>query len=317
MRILITGVTGVIGSHLADHLIERRVGEVWGLRRWRSARYQPAGLRCIEGDVTDYVSLADAVDRCRPDIVFHLAAQSYTAPSFDAPRTTWEVNVMGTINLLEAIRRAPHKPDVIVVAGSAAAYGQQDRFPTDEEAPLRPVSPYGASKAAQEIVAFQYCRSYGLPVVATRSYIHVGTRQGLHNAVQSFAWQVARAEAQLQEPVVRVGNLDTRRDILDVRDAVRAFWLLAEHGRAGEVYNVCRGEAYRIGDLLERLLGMSRREVAVEIDPERLRPTDPPLELGSRTKLTAATGWKPSIPIEQTLRWILDWHRARLAFEGG
>lgn len=316
MRILITGVTGLIGSHLADHLVERRVGEVWGLRRWRSPRYDSLGVRYVEGDVTDYLSLAEVVGRCRPDVVFHLAAQSYTAPSFEAPRSTWEVNVMGTLNLLEATRRSPYKPEVVVIAGSAAAYGQQDRFPTEEIAPLRPVSPYGASKAAQEIVALQYFRSYGLPVIVTRSYIHVGTRQGLHNAVQSFAWQVARAEAQLQEPIIRVGNLDTRRDILDVRDAVRALWLVAERGRHGEVYNVCRGEAYRIGDLLDTLLGMSRRELTVDVDPERLRPTDPPLELGSREKLTTATGWEPSIPIEETLRWILDWHRARLVCEG-
>jgi len=311
MRVLITGATGLIGSHLASYLLQRRVGEVWGLRRWRSSRHEPPGLRSVEGDVTDYLSLADVVARCRPDVVFHLAAQSYTAPSFEAPRTTWEVNVIGTLNLLEAIRRAPRKPEVILVAGSAAVYGQTDRFPTQEDTALRPVSPYGASKAAQELLAGQYFRSYGLPILVTRSYIHVGTRQGLHNAVQNFAWQVARAEVGLQEPVVRVGNLETRRDILDVRDAVRALWLLVELGTPGETYNVCRGEAYRIGDLLDHLIRLARRELRVEVDQALLRPTDPALEVGSRAKLTAATGWEPVIPIAETLTWVLEWRRAQ------
>lgn len=216
---------------------------------------------------------------------------------------------MGTLNLLEAVRHLQVKPDVVLMVGSAAAYGEQESFPTTEEAPFRPVSPYGCSKAAQDLLAYQYYRAHGLPIIRTRSYIHIGTRQGLHNAVQAFAHQVAAAEAGLQEPVVKVGNIETRRDILDVRDAVEAFWALIEKGEPGQAYNVCRGEAYRVGDLLNLLLRMSRRPLTVQLDTSRLRVTDPPLEVGSNAKLVSATRWKPRIAIEETLRWILDWRR--------
>lgn len=314
-RVLVTGATGLIGSHLIDYFLEKEGVALWGFRRWRTEPYREGEVRYVEGDITDYLCVADAIDRARPHVIFHLAAQSYTGPSFTAAKATWDVNVMGTIHLLEAVRRARSKPEVIVVAGSAAAYGDQDSFPTAEDAPFRPVSPYGCSKAAQDLVAYQYWRTYGLPVIRTRSYIHVGVRQGLHNAVQSFAQQLAQAELGLRPPVVYVGNLEARRDILDVRDAVRAFALLAEKGRPGEAYNICRGEAVRIGDLLATLLRMSPKAVDVQRDRSRLRPTDPPLELGSCSKLVETTGWKPMIPIERTLEWILAWQRERARSE--
>lgn len=309
MRVLVTGATGVIGSHLIDHLLDHVGAEVWGLRRWRTPPYRDGEVSYLEGDVTDPTSIASALEEAGADVVFHLAAMSYTRPSYGAPSLTWQVNVVGTVNLLEGIRSASRKPERIVIAGSAAAYGDQEEYPTHESAAFHPTSPYGCTKAAQDHLGHQYFRAYSLPIIRTRSYIHVGTRQGLHNACQAFADQVAKAERGLQDPVIKVGNLGTRRDILDVRDAVKAFWGLAETGKVGEAYNVSRGRAHRIGDLLDELLALSRIRLTVQEDAGRLRPVDTPLEVGVNDKLRAATGWAPEIDLKDTVRWVLDWRR--------
>ena len=314
MRVLITGITGLIGSHLADFLLERSDVEVWGFKRWRSSERNIQHLRgrvqFAEGDIEDPYSVAHTIERTRPDRIFHLAAQSYPAESWNAPATTLAANVMGTVHVLEAARRLC--PDArIHVAGSAASYGliRPDELPIGEDRPLRPVSPYGVSRAAQEMLAYQAAKSYGQQVYITRSFIHMGPRQDARPAAQTFARQIALIEAGQQPPVVETGNLDVRRDFLDVEDAVRAIWSVVEHGTVAEAYNVCSATAPSIRDLLDLYVAQSRVAVEVRPDPARMRPADEPVLLGDNSKLRAATGWEPRVPLATSTQRILDYWR--------
>jgi GDP-4-dehydro-6-deoxy-D-mannose reductase len=320
LRVLITGITGLIGSHLADYLLDLGGVEVAGFKRWRSSEAnirQLAGrAELIEGDMKDPYSVAAALERIRPDRIFHLAAQSYPSESWAAPVATLEVNVLGTLHLLEAARRIVPEAR-IHLAGSAAAYGpiRADQVPIIENRPLRPVSPYGVSKAAQEMLGYQAYHSWGQQVYLTRSFIHIGPRQSPRPAAQTFARQTAEAEAGLRPPLIEVGNLETRRDFLDVADAVRALWAVVERGQPGEVYNLCAGRASAIRELLDLYLGMASIPLEVRQDPARLRPADEPILLGDNAKLRAATGWQPEVPLEESARRILDYWR-RLVREG-
>ena len=318
MRVLITGITGLIGSHLAGYLLGLDGVEVVGFKRWRSPdtniRRLAGRVRMIEGDVEDAFSVAAAVEASRPDRIFHLAAQSYPSESWGAPATTIRANVLGTVNLLEAARRfAPAAR--IHVAGSAAAYGliRPDEVPIAEDRPLRPLSPYGVSKAAQEMLGYQALHAYGQQVYLTRSFVHIGPGQGARPAAQTFARQIAEAEAGFRPPVVEVGNLEVRRDFLDVADAVRALWALVERGVPGEVDNVCSGRAPRIRELLDLYLALARVPLEVREDPVRLRPADEPILLGDNAKLRAATGWQPEVPLEESARRILEHWRGVVA----
>ena len=314
MRVLITGITGLIGSHLADFLLRQSDVEVIGFKRWRSSEQNIRHLRgqvtFLEGDIEDPYAVASAIERAQPDRIFHLAAQSYPAESWNAPATTLQANVMGTLHVLEAARRLCPQARVHV-AGSAAAYGliTPDELPIAEDRPLRPLSPYGVSKAAQEMLAYQAARSYGQPVYITRSFIHMGPRQDARPAAQTFARQIAQIEAGLRPPVVEVGNLDVRRDFLDVQDAVRAIWAVVEHGEVGEVYNVCSATAPSIRELLDLYVSQSRVAVEVRPDPARMRPADEPILLGDNRKLRAATGWAPEVALATSTERILDYWR--------
>lgn len=317
MRVLITGITGLVGSHLADYLLTLGGVEVIGFKRWRAddrtIRHLGERVRILEGDIEDPFSVAAAIEQAEADRIYHLAAQSYPSESWAAPATTLQANVLGTVNLLEAVRR--QCPQTAVhIAGSAASYGliRPDEVPIAEERPLRPLSPYGVSKAAQEMLGYQYAQSYGMPIYLTRSFIHIGPRQDSRTSAQTFARQVAEAEAGLRPPVIAVGNLEPRRDYLDVADAVRALWLLLERGQPGEVYNLCSGVAPQVRELLDIYLGLARVPLEVRVDPARLRPADEPILLGDHRKLSAATGWQPEVPLAESLRRILDYWRARV-----
>lgn len=317
-RVLITGITGLIGSHLADYLLALGGVEVIGLKRWRAddrtIRHLLSRVEIVEGDVADAYSVAAIVERTQPDRIFHLAAQSYPSESWAAPAITIETNVMGTLHVLEAARR--HVPTALIhIAGSAAAYGliRPDEVPLGEDRPLRPLSPYGVSKATQEMLGYQYAHNYGMPIFLTRSFIQIGARQDSRTSAQTFARQVAEAEAGLRPPTVLVGHLEPRRDYLDVADAVRGLWALMERGRPGEVYNLCSGQAPQIRELLDLYLGLARLPLEVQVDPARLRPADEPILLGDNTKLCRATGWRPEIPLAESLRRILDHWRQRVA----
>ena len=318
-RVLITGITGFAGSHLADYVLAEHPGvEVFGTYRWRSRRenieHLGRRIQLLESDLGDVTALRATLERARPDAIFHLAAQSFVPTSWSAPAETFHVNVGGQINLFEAIRSLRLDP-VVQLACSSEEYGlvHKDETPIREENPLRPLSPYAVSKVAQDYLGYQYFKSYGLRAVRTRGFNHEGPRRGEVFVMSNFARQIAAIEAGEQEPVMRVGNLDAVRDFTDVRDMVRAYWLAAEKGEPGEVYNIASGRGITIREMLDRLLAMSRVEVKVETDPARLRPSDVEVLLGDASKFHAATGWEPRIPLEQTLADTLDYWRDQFA----
>jgi GDP-4-dehydro-6-deoxy-D-mannose reductase len=317
MRVLITGVTGFVGSHLADYLQAQDGIEVLGTHRWRSRMDNIAHLRgrigLVECDLGDAPAVRRMLEAVRPDRVFHLAAQSYVPTSWLAPSETFRTNVLCQLNLFEAARELKLETR-FQIAGSSEEYGlvKPDEVPIREDNPLRPLSPYAVSKVAQDFCAYQYWMSYRLFIVRTRGFNHTGPRRGEVFVTSNFARQIAEIEKGLREPVVRVGNLDAQRDFTDVRDMVRAYWLALERGEPGEVYNLCSGRAYRIGQVLDILLGLSPAKVTVQEDPARLRPSDVPVLLGDCSRFRQATGWTPTIPFEVTLKDLLDYWRERV-----
>ena len=318
MRVLITGITGFAGSHLADYLLaDHPEVEIFGICRWRSRRENIRHLgdrvTLMEGDLRDEASLRQVVAESRPEAIFHLAAQSYVPTSWRAPTETLTTNIAGQSNLFEAVRAAGLDP-VIQIAGSSEEYGLvlPDEVPIRESNPLRPLSPYAVSKVAQDMLAYQYFRSYGMKTVRTRGFNHTGPRRGEVFVSSNFAKQIASIEAGLQEPVIRVGNLDAVRDFTDVRDMVRAYWLAVTKATPGEVYNLGSGRGITIRDLLDLLLGMSEARVEIQVDPERLRPSDVEVLLADSSKFRDETGWQPVIPLEKTLEDLLDFWRQRI-----
>ena len=317
MRVFITGITGPVGSFLADELLTLPGVEVHAFKRWRSdprpIEHMRGRVVFHEGDIEDPFAVAHAVRRAAPDRVYHLAAQSYPSESWDAPITTLRTNVEGTVNLLEAVRS--HCPAARVhIAGSSAEYGwvRPEEVPIAETHPLRPASPYGVSKVAAELTGLQYHDSYGMHVVVTRSFNHVGPRQGDRCSIQTFCQQMAAVEAGRQEPVLAVGNLEARRDFTHTADVARALWLLLDRAPPGQVYNLCSGRATRIGDIVELVRQRGRVPVEVRVDPARLRPSDEPLLMGDNSKLRAATGWEPRIDMTQIVAELLEYWRARV-----
>ncbi|HEX6862287.1 MAG TPA: GDP-mannose 4,6-dehydratase [Thermoanaerobaculia bacterium] len=318
MRALITGMTGFAGSHLAEYLLaEHPDVEVYGTHRWRSRMENVEHLRSkvklLEADLRDYTSMHSALERSRPDVIFHLAAQSFVPSSWTAPNDTLTTNVSGQTNLFEAVRALRLDP-VIQIACSSEQYGLvlPGETPIKETNPLRPLSPYAVSKVAQDYLGYQYFQSYGLKVVRTRGFNHTGPRRGHVFVTSNFCSQVAAIELGLQEPVIRVGNIDAIRDFTDVRDMVRAYWLAVTKAKPGEVYNIATGNGIVIREMLERLIKLASVEVKIETDPERLRPSDVEILIGDASKFNADTGWEPRIPFDQTLRDLLDYWRTTL-----
>jgi len=318
MRVLITGITGFAGSHLADYLLaEHTEVEIFGTQRWRSRteniEHLAGKIELREADLRDYTSIHRVLDEVRPDAIFHLAAQSFVPTSWRAPAETLSTNIIGQTYLFEAVRALQLDP-TIQIAGSSEEYGLvlPDEVPIKETNPLRPLSPYAVSKVAQDLLAYQYFESYGLKTIRTRGFNHTGPRRGEVFVTSNFAKQIASIEAELQDPVIRVGNLESVRDFTDVRDTVRAYWLAVEKGRPGEVYNIASGREITIRQLLDKLVELSRTRVEVEIDPERLRPSDVEVLVGDASKFKADTGWEPTIPLDQTLEDLLDFWRERV-----
>jgi GDP-4-dehydro-6-deoxy-D-mannose reductase len=318
MRALITGITGFAGSHLAEYLLADHPDvEVFGLYRWRSRmeniEHVRSRVKLLECDLRDYTSVHAALAESRPDYIFHLAAQSFVPSSWTAPNETLTTNVSGQTNLFEAIRALGLDP-VVQIACSSEQYGLvlPDEVPIKETNPLRPLSPYAVSKVAQDYLGYQYFMSYGLKAIRTRGFNHTGPRRGHVFVTSNFCSQVAAIELGLQEPVIRVGNLDAIRDFTDVRDMVRAYWLAVTRGKPGEVYNIATGEGISIRDLLDKIIRMAQVEVKVETDPARLRPSDVEILIGDSSKFRADTGWEPRIPFDQTVRDLLDYWRRTL-----
>ncbi|HYG64457.1 MAG TPA: GDP-mannose 4,6-dehydratase [Thermoanaerobaculia bacterium] len=319
MRALITGITGFAGSHLAEYLLaEHPDVEVFGTYRWRSRMENVEHLRSkvalLEADLRDYTSMHAALEQSRPDYIFHLAAQSFVPSSWKAPNDTLVTNVSGQTNLFEAVRALKLDP-VIQIACSSEQYGLvlPDEVPIKETNPLRPLSPYAVSKVAQDYLGYQYFQSYGIKVIRTRGFNHTGPRRGQVFVTSNFCSQVASIELGLQEPVIRVGNIDAIRDFTDVRDMVRAYWLAVTKAKPGEVYNIATGSGISIRDLLDKVLALSNVKVDVQVDPDRLRPSDVEILIGDSSKFREDTGWEPRIPFDQTVRDLLDYWRETLA----
>lgn len=320
MNVLITGIAGFVGGHLVDLLhADEPEARLFGLVRpgWPV----PAGLdrkaELIETELEEAEPVARAVERAAPDRIVHLAAQSSPRLSWDDPAGTFRTNVLGLLHILEAVRVRHLTPRTLVV-GSAEEYGavRADQLPIEEDLPLKPLTPYAASKVAQDFLAQQYALGSGLPIVRTRTFHHTGPGRGATFAESSFARQIVAIENGKRPAVVRVGNLDSVRDFTDVRDVVRAYRALIERGEPGAVYNVCSGRPARIGDMLETLVGLARVPIAVEVDPERVRPLDVPAIVGDNQRLRRATGWEPTTPLATTLGDLLEATRAAAAAEG-
>ena len=316
MRVLITGITGFAGSHLADHCLERGDVEVHGLIRWRSRTENILHLRdrvaLHECDLRDAGSTRDVVESVRPEYIFHLAAQSFVPTSWHAPSESLTTNVLGQLHVFEAVRKLGI-PCRIQIAGSSEEYGMvyEDEVPITEENPLRPLSPYGVSKVSQDLLGYQYFMSYQMDIVRTRGFNHTGPRRGPVFVCSDFAKQIVDIERGVRKPVMYVGNLEAMRDFTDVRDTVKGYWLALEKGKAGEAYNICREKSWKIQDILDLLLGMTQAKIEVKLDKTRLRPSDVPILKGDCSKFRKDTGWTPEIPFEQTLEDILDYWRNR------
>ena len=314
-KALITGITGFAGSHLAEHLLIKGM-EVYGTDRWRSKldniEHFKDDIHLITADLRDAHSLDIVITETKPDYIFHLAAQSFVAMSWRAPADTMETNVIGTIHLFEAIRKAGINP-VTHVAGSSEEYGlvYPHEVPIKEENPLRPLSTYGVSKVAVDKLSYQYYKSYGMKIVVTRGFNHTGPRRGDVFVTSSFAKQIAEIEKG-KDPVMYVGNLDSSRDFTDVRDMVKAYLLALEKCDPGEVYNVCSGKTIKISELLNLLLSMTKKKIEVRQAPERMRPSDVEILQGDCSKFKKKTGWKPTIPFEKTMEDLLNYWRERV-----
>lgn len=315
MRTLITGIGGFAGSYLAEHLLAAGRDEIWGVIRTGSghATHLQDRVHLVKADLTDPERVDDLLAAVQPDRIYHLAGQSFVAVSWRDPWPTFETNIRAQLNLLEAMVRLRLKGRILVV-GSQDEYGKVEPgdLPIAETTPLRPDSPYAVSKVAQDLLGLQYFYSYEVHAVRVRPFNHIGPRQNDRFVVPAFARQIAEAEAGLRAPVIHVGSLDTARDFSDVRDVVRAYHLLLERGAAGEVYNIGSGRPHRIHTLLALLLEMSTIELAVEQDPERLRPSDVPVSYADISKIRAAVGWEPCIAFETSVRDVLEYWRTRV-----
>ncbi len=319
MRALITGITGFVGSHLAEMILRDHPDwVVHGTKRWRSPRENLSNIeeriQLHDCDLTDLSSLIRVLDEVKPDRIFHLAAQSYVMMSYRAPNATIDSNVNGTINLFEAIRILGQDP-LIHACSSSEVYGQvrDEDIPIQEETPFRPASPYAVSKVGEDMAGYMYHHAYGLKIIRTRMFTHSGPRRGEVFVDSAFARQVARIEAGVQDPVLVVGNLDSVRTFADVRDVVRAYWMLLEKCPPGEVYNIGGETTMTIRDMLDMLLDMTdlKEKIEVRVDPALLRPADVTNQVPSSQKFKEATGWEPEISYSQTLSDMLDFWRER------
>jgi GDP-mannose 4,6-dehydratase len=329
-RALITGITGMVGSHLAEFLLERTDWDVVGMCRWRSPLDNLANIAwringgdrvsLLYGDLRDTMSIQNVVANAKPDYVFHLAAQSFPRTSFDAPLDTMDTNVQGTVRVLDALKQ--HAPKAVIhVCASSEVFGRvpREKLPIDEECTFHPASPYAISKVGTDLVGRFYAEAYGMTVMTTRMFTHTGPRRGDVFAESTFAKQIAMIEHNRIPPVVKVGNLQSLRTVADVRDAVRAYYMLVTvNPIAGAYYNIGGTHSCTVKDILDTLLSFSpcKADIRIEVDPDRLRPIDADLQVPNIAKFQGHTGWKPEIPYDKTLRDLLDYWRDRVATEG-
>ena len=291
--------------------------QIYGLTRWRSPRenliHVIDKVELMDADLLDLGGLTRHFSAIRPDVIFHLAAQSYVLTSFNSPVQTLWTNVIGTANLLEAVRLAGIDP-MVHICSSSEVYGQvgEDDVPIKETCPFRPASPYAVSKVGEDMIALQYWLSHRVRTVRTRMFTHTGPRRGEVFVLSAFSKQIAAAELGLTPPVIRVGNLESVRTFCDVRDAVRAYWLLVHKCPPGEVYNIGGDRTMTIGEALDLMRSLSATPVEIQVDSDLMRPSDVTLQIPSTEKFRNETGWKPEIPLEKTMSDMLDYWRDEL-----
>jgi len=324
---LITGITGMVGSHLADFLLEKTDWDIVGMCRWRSsldniAHFLPLinrneRIRLVYADLRDSGSINHVIKEIKPDYVFHLAAQSFPQTSFLSPLDTYETNILGTSRVLEALLH--YRRDAIIhVCASSEVFGRvtQGKLPIKEDCSFHPASPYAISKVGTDLVGRFYAEAYQMTIMTTRMFTHTGPRRGDVFAESSFAKQIAMIEEDLIPPIVKVGNLNSLRTIADVRDAVRAYYLLVTHHPIpGEFYNIGGTYSCQVGDLLHYLISLSSKkdEIKIEVEPARIRPIDADLQVPDTQKFAKHTGWKPEISFEKTMQDLLDYWRNRIS----
>lgn len=306
MKVLITGTTGFVAPHLIRYIqsLEHLNIEIYGTVMNRSDLSKvPAGVKIIECELKDSTNVDNLIMEIKPDIIFHLAAQSFVKTSWLSPADTLTNNILSELNILEAVRK--HAPDCIVqIAGSSEEYGEPIYTPIREDHPLNPLSPYGVSKVAQEKLAYQYHKSYGLKTVLTRAFNHTGPGRDPRFAEASFAKQIADLP---DGGTIKVGNLEAVRDYTDVRDMVRAYWLAANAGVYGVPMNICSGNGIKIGDMLDMLIDISGKYIEIEQDQDRMRPSDLKVLIGNCDYFKSLTGWQPQIEFKQTLKDIYEY----------
>ena len=322
---LITGMAGMVGSHLADFLVENSDWNVIGFIRWNedlsNLRQHFSSINKKDrvflefGDLNDQSSIQGVIEKWNPDYVFHLAAQSYPQTSFTAPIDTLNTNILGTAKLLESIRISKTDP-IIHVCASSEVFGKVPKkyIPIGEDVPFHPASPYAISKVGTDLIGRYYAEAYGMRVMTTRMFTHTGPRRGDVFAESTFAKQIAMIEAGLIDPVIKVGNLESLRTWADVRDAVRAYYMLVTvDPTPGEYYNIGGEYSCTVGDMLDFLISKSKnKDIKVEVDQDRLRPIDANLQIPNTEKFTKHTGWKPEISFEKTMIDLLNYWRDKV-----
>jgi len=325
-NVLITGVCGMVGSHLVDFLLENTDWKIYGFARWIDSMdnlehlsdriNKKDRLELIYGDLNDMSSLISAINKSKPDFVFHLGGQSYPQTSFVAPIETLQTNVIGTTNLLDALKHSNFKDAKIHICASSEVFGRvpKEKLPIDEECSFHPASPYAISKIGTDLIGRYYGEAFGMSVMTTRMFTHTGPRRGDVFSESTFAKQVAMIEVGLQEPIIYVGNLDSLRTYADVRDAVRAYYmLLTINPIGGEYYNIGGTYTCKIEDVLNYFINKSTvKNIKIEIDPERLRPIDADLQVPNCEKFKKHTGWEPTIPFEKTMDDLLEYWRNKV-----
>jgi len=325
-KALITGITGMVGSHLADYILKHSDWDIHGMCRWRSPQDNVEHLipkvnkgdRVFfhYGDLCDYISMQNVINEVKPDYVFHLAAQSFPQTSFIAPNNTFDTNIQGTENLLESIRKCPSIDPFIHICSSSEVFGRvpKDKIPINEECSFHPASPYAISKVGTDLIGRFHAEAYGQKVLVTRMFTHTGPRRGDVFVESTFAKQIAMIEAKQIEPVVKVGNLESLRTFADVRDAVKAYYmLLTINPTPGEYYNIGGDYTCKIGEMLDYLLSISKiKNIKIKVEDKRLRPIDADLQVPDTKKFQDHTGWKAEIPFAQTMSDLLNYWRQKI-----
>ena len=310
-KVLIIGAAGFVGNHLIDHI--KKEYESWDLECTKiSSESIDKDVTVFDLDITDKTQILNLLKEVNPDYIFHLAAQSSVALSWKNPSLTIDINIKGTVNLLDSIRELEINPRVLLI-GSGEEYGRvkENEIPISEDNNTRPGNIYAITKVTQNMIGKVYSDAYNLDIMSTRSFNHTGPNQAPMFVVADFCKQVADIEKGEQEAIIRVGNLSAKRDFTDVRDVVKAYTSLTEKGKKGETYNVGSGKAIEIQSILDTILSLSTKEIVVEIDQNKLRPIDVPIIEADITKLQNDTGWKPEINIEETIKDTLEFYRGK------